>query len=93
VPTEAKDAAMNPLAHRLVIVLWPAFVVAGLIEMVVFAFVEPSALHTLDGSALDLSATAVYSIAFFVFWALVASACLVVLRLASSAEEINAPWR
>lgn len=82
---------MNTLARRMGIVLWPAFVVAGLIEMVVFAFVEPSALHSLDGAALELSATAVYSIAFFVFWALVAAACLLALRLACSAEEINAP--
>lgn len=81
---------MNTVAQRIGIVMWPAFVVAGLIEMVVFAFVEPGALHALDGSALDLSATAVYSIAFFVFWALVAAACLLVLRLARSAEEINA---
>jgi hypothetical protein len=82
---------VNTLARRIGIVAWPAFVTAGVLEMFVFAFVEPGSLHTLDGSALELSAVAVYSIAFFVFWALVALACLLALRLACSADEINAP--
>jgi hypothetical protein len=84
---------VNALARRLGIVAWPAFVVAGAIEMFVFAFVEPASLHGLGGGELELSATAVYSIAFFVFWALVAAACLVALRLACSAEEINQAGR
>ncbi len=76
---------------RAAIIAWPAFVAAGLIEALVFAFVDPASLHTLDGGALELSATAVYSLAFFTFWALVAGACFVALRLKSSALEINAP--
>ena len=82
---------MNRLAQRVGVVAWPAFVVAGLIEMFVFAFVEPASLHTLTGAALELSATAVYSVAFLVFWALVASACAVALWLAGSAEPAIAP--
>jgi hypothetical protein len=81
---------MNRLARQVGIVAWPAFAGAALIEVFVFAFVEPASLHTLDGAALELSATAIYSLAFFAFWALVAMTCVVVLRLASSAKEINA---
>jgi hypothetical protein len=76
---------MNRFAQRVGVVAWPAFVVAGLIEMFVFAFVEPASLHTLAGAALELSATAVYSVAFFVFWGLVAGACAVALALADAA--------
>lgn len=81
---------MNRFSRQIAIVAWPAFVAAGVIETFVFAFVEPASLHTLGGAALELSATAVYSLAFFVFWALVAGACWVGLRLARSAAEINA---
>lgn len=80
---------MNTWVQRLGIVAWPAFVAAGALEMFVFAFVEPATLRALDGGALELSATAVYSLAFFVFWALVAAACLAVLRLSLRGDEIN----
>ena len=42
------------------------------------------------GRPLDLSATAVYSLAFFVFWGATAAACLLTLVLDRSAEELNA---
>ena len=82
---------MSDLARRLGIVAWPAFVAAGAIEMFVFAFVEPGSLHGLQGDALELSATAVYSLAFFVFWVLAAAACMAAVWLARGAAEINAP--
>ncbi len=81
---------MNRFARRLAIIIWPAFLVAGVLEIAVFAFVDPSAVHALDGRPLGLSDTAVYSLAFFVFWAIVSMGCLLALRLACSAEEINA---
>jgi len=53
---------------------WPAFLVAGLLEMVVFALVDPGELHW-GGEPLPLSAQAVYTLAFFVFWGLCLVAC------------------
>lgn len=50
-------------------ILWPAFLMAGVVEMVVFAMVDPQDLHWFDGAPVDLSAAAVYSLAFFFFWA------------------------
>lgn len=81
---------MNRFARRLAIVIWPAFLVAGVLEIAVFALVDPSAVHAPDGRPLGLSDTAVYSLAFFVFWGIVSVGCLLSLRLACSAEEINA---
>ena len=54
---------------RLMGIAWPAFLVAALLEMVVFALVDPSDLHW-SGSPLALSREAVYTLAFFVFWGL-----------------------
>lgn len=80
---------MKRLARRVATVAWPAFLGAGALEMAVFAFVDPTTLSLPGGEALALSATAVYSLAFFVFWAAAAAACALTLLLARGAEDIN----
>jgi hypothetical protein len=77
------------LARRVAAVAWPAFLVASVLEIAVFAFVDPMTLHTLGGAALPLSAMAVYSIAFFLFWAATAAACALTLLLERAADEVN----
>ncbi len=57
------------LAQRWMWMAWPAFLAAGLVEMLVFAFVDPHDLRWF-GHGLDLSRHAVYTIAFFAFWSL-----------------------
>ena len=52
-------------------ILWPAFLTAGVLEMVVFAWVDPGALQL---GAWQPTPTTAYSLAFFMFWALVAFA-------------------
>jgi len=61
-------------------ILWPAFLVAGVLEMVVFSVVDPGALHL---GGWTPGANAVYTLAFFVFWGLVAGASYLSLWLAS----------
>jgi hypothetical protein len=54
-------------------ILWPAFVIAGVLEMVVFSWVDPGLLR-LGQWQPDVQTT--YSLAFLVFWALVAVSSL-----------------
>ena len=54
-------------AKRLMWVVWPAFLVAGVLEMLVFAMVDPQDLHW-AGQPLELSRQGIYTVAFFVFW-------------------------
>ena len=62
--------------QRLMWIAWPAFLVAGLLEMLVFAMVDPSDLHWF-GEPLGLSRQGVYTLAFFLFWAMtIASSAL-----------------
>jgi hypothetical protein len=82
---------MKRIVRRTAAILWPAFLVAAVLELLVFAFVDPATLHTLSGAALPLSATAVYSIAFFLFWGCTAAACALTVLLERSAEDINRP--
>ncbi len=85
---------MKRVARRAAAIAWPAFLMAGVLEIAVFAFVDPLSLHTLGGQALDLSATAVYSLAFFLFWVATAAACALTVLLQRAADEINSRvWR
>lgn len=73
---------------RLMSIAWPAFLVAAVLEMMVFALVDPNDLHW-HGAPVPFSRDAVYTIAFFMFWvAAMASSALTVL-LARSAAEVN----
>lgn len=71
-PAEGPSASpLSSFAQRAAAVLWPAFLMAGVLEMLVFAFVDPQELQWLGGAPLDLARGAVYTLAFFAFWLIV----------------------
>jgi hypothetical protein len=81
---------MQDALRHLGSVVWPAFIGAAALELIVFAFVDPQHLQLPGGGELALSPTALYSLSFFAFWAVVAGACLLTMKLECSAGEINA---
>jgi hypothetical protein len=70
-------------------IVWPAFLMAGVLEIIVFALVDPGSLHWFGGTPIELGATTIYSIAFFVFWVVIAAAGLMTQLLGESEVEIN----
>jgi hypothetical protein len=82
-------AIMKPTARRALAVLWPAFLGAGVLEMLVFAHVDPAALHDMSGQRLDLDPTAVYSLAFLAFWIVIGAACVMTQLLDLTSTEVN----
>ena len=68
-------------------ILWPAFVAAGVLELLVFAHVDPADVHTLAGAPVELSRQAVYTLSFFGFWAVCAAACAGSWLLQRRAED------
>ena len=76
------------LAQRLMWIAWPAFLVAAVIEMVVFALVDPSELHW-GGNPLELSRQAGYTFAFFFFWAMTFASSALTTLLSQSPFEVN----
>lgn len=72
---------------RLMWIAWPAFLVAAVLEMIVFALVDPSDLHWF-GSPLALSREAVYTLAFFVFWGLMVASSALTTLLAVPPSEL-----
>lgn len=93
VPDSAYEVSTAPplstLAQRLFAVWWPAFVMAGMIEMLVFAFVDPEDLRWLGGAQVELSRTAVYTVAFFGFWLMVGLAGSITQLLLRESGDLN----
>ena len=76
------------LSQRLMWIAWPAFLLAGVIEMLVFTVVDPKDMHWL-GQPLALSREAVYTLAFFCFWVLTMTSSALTTLLAMSPFEVN----
>lgn len=76
------------LSQRLMWIAWPAFLMAGILEVLVFGMVDPQDLQWF-GHPLELSRQAVYSLAFFVFWGVTMLSSGLTTLLAMSPFEIN----
>ena len=75
-------------AQRWMWIAWPAFLAAAVMEMVVFAFVDPLDVHFL-GTPLNWSASAVYTMSFFAFWLVTMLCSLMTTMLGRSAYDLN----
>ncbi|MDH4447322.1 MAG: hypothetical protein QE488_06755 [Acidovorax sp.] len=74
--------------QRLMWIAWPAFLMAGVLEMLVFALVDPHDLHWF-GQPVPLSREGVYTLAFFAFWMVTMVSSGLTTLLAMSPFELN----
>ena len=75
-------------ANRIAWIAWPAFLAACVLELLVFAVVDPLELQW-SGHALGWSRQSVYTFAFFAFWAVTMGACALSTLLRMAPEEVN----
>jgi hypothetical protein len=75
--------------RQLMAVLWPSFLVACGMEVLVFALVDPTGVYC-GADVLGMSRQGVYTASFFVFWLMAASASAFTALLASSAFPAQA---
>jgi len=73
------------LLRRVMQVVWPAFLTAGMAELVFFSIFDPFELHFF-GQPLDWSREAIYALGFFGFWGLGIASSTLSLFLAQSSE-------
>jgi cytosine/uracil/thiamine/allantoin permease len=66
----------TPTIQRVVAILWPSFLIAGVATVVFFTAFDPQDLATAKGVAQPISRLGAYTIGFFLFWALTLSACM-----------------
>lgn len=76
------------LSRRMMWIAWPAFLVAAVLEMLVFAMVDPQDLHWF-GQPVNLSRQGVYTLAFFMFWGITMVSSALTSLLSMSPFEVN----
>ncbi len=77
------------MKQRALRILWPAFLAAGVLEMLVFAVVDPNDLRWFGGNAIGWSSQAIYTVTFLIFWGAVATAGAITVLLGLEADEVN----
>ena len=78
----------SKLAQRIMWIVWPSFLMAGVLEMLVFAMVDPQDLHWF-GQAVQLSRQGIYTVAFFAFWLVTLLSSALTALLAMPSLEVN----
>ena len=73
---------------RLMWIAWPAFLMAGVMEIIVFSMLDPSDL-TWFGQPLALSRQGIYTLAFFMFWGITMASSALTTLLSISPFEVN----
>ncbi len=76
------------LKQRLMWILWPAFLLAGVAEMLVFSLVDPEGLYWF-GHHVEASRQAIYTVAFFGFWLITATSSALTVLLSLPPSEVN----
>jgi len=76
------------MKQKLMWIAWPSFLMAGVLELLVFAVVDPQDMHWF-GQPFDISRQAAYTLGFFVFWFVIAIAGALTTLLAMSPFEVN----
>jgi hypothetical protein len=74
--------------QKLMWVAWPAFLSACVLELFVFAMVDPHDVHWF-GQPLVLSRQGVYTVSFFLFWVISAVSNTVTALLGMPPAEVN----
>jgi hypothetical protein len=71
-------------------ILWPAFLMAGALEVMVFAVVDPHEMRWYGGPLIGWAPLAIYSVTFMIFWSVIATSAAITAFLNRTAEEVNA---
>ncbi len=76
------------MTPRTMTILWPSFMMAGVLEGLVFSLVDPGELR-FGNNPIDASPQAVHTLAFLAFWAVLStsSALTALLWIDPDAQE------
>jgi hypothetical protein len=80
---------VQALQQRARAIAWPAFLMAGVLEMLVFAVVDPADLHWFRGPAIGWSTQAIYTVSFLLFWGVTTATGVLTAVLLLGADEVN----
>jgi len=78
----------TPMVQKLIAVLWPSFLTAGLATILFFVAFDPQLIVAVSGYG-DISRLGGYTIGFFLFWILTASSCALTCYFQRPCETIK----
>jgi hypothetical protein len=81
------------MKYRALRILWPSFMAAGVLEMMVFAVIDPTDLRWFGGAPIAWSAQAIYTITFLIFWLVISTGGAMTVLLSLESDVLNAPGR
>ena len=76
------------MQRQLLLIVWPSFLGAGLLAMLVFSAAHPDDMKGFGGALMELSPSGVYTLAFLAFWAVCALSSALTLALTGPAPDI-----
>jgi hypothetical protein len=76
------------MARWAVSIVWTSFLMAGVLEILLFALVDPGDLRWFGGASLNLSNLTVYSLAFLIFWFIIGLAGLLTALLVMTPDAV-----
>jgi hypothetical protein len=71
---------------RFITILWPAFMMAGVLEALVFVVVDPTEFQWFGGPLIGWSPRAIYSVTFLIFWGVIATSSALTVLLGDDAS-------
>ncbi|MFZ2217896.1 MAG: hypothetical protein WAV85_04340 [Rhodoferax sp.] len=74
--------------RRVMGIVWPAFMVACVLEALVFAMIDPRDIRWF-GESVQVSREGFYTLTFLVFWVTVMVSSALTTLLAMSSREVN----
>ena len=82
-------AGPSRIARFAMAVAWSSFLSAGVLELLVFAVVDPGELRWFGAAPIEFSAQAIYTLSFLIFWGVIALASSLALLLVTNLLFIN----
>lgn len=86
-------AGPSRIARFAMAVAWSSFLSAGVMELLVFAVVDPGDLRWFGAAPIELSAQAIYTLSFLIFWGVIALASSLALLLVNLPTDEVRPAR
>lgn len=70
-------------------ILWPAFLMAGVMEMLIFAVVDPTELQWFGQTPIEWSRQAIYTVTFGLCWIVTATSSALTALLMSKIGQAD----
>jgi len=77
------------MKRKAMLILWPSFLAAGVLETLTFAVVDPNDLRWFGGPLIGWPPVAIYSTTLFIYWFFISVAGALTALLSLDEDALN----